>query len=82
MTESDISHFAAQAKMASIPAEVSGKSVDFDQLSASFVGGLVLRTFALIVSAHPYCARKFTCNIMQVLTRHLSMVKFSGKNQC
>ena len=50
--------------MASIPAEVSGKSVDFDQLSASFVGGLVLRTFALIVSAHPYCARKFTCHVM------------------
>ena len=23
-----------------------------------------LRTFALIVSAHPYCARKFTCHIM------------------
>ena len=42
MTESDINHFAAQAKMASIPEEVSGKSVDFDQLSASFVGGLVL----------------------------------------
>ena len=23
-----------------------------------------LRTFALIVSAHPYCARKFTCHAM------------------
>lgn len=23
-----------------------------------------LRTFALIVSAHPYCARKFTCHVM------------------
>ena len=23
-----------------------------------------LRTFALIVSAHPYCARKFTCYVM------------------
>ena len=24
----------------------------------------LLRTFALIVSAHPYCARKFTCHVM------------------
>ena len=24
----------------------------------------ILRTFALIVSAHPYCARKFTCHVM------------------
>ena len=24
---------------------------------------LHLRTFALIVSAHPYCARKFTCHV-------------------
>ena len=23
-----------------------------------------MRTFALIVSAHPYCARKFTCHVM------------------
>ena len=23
-----------------------------------------LRTFALIVSAHPYCAHKFTCQVM------------------
>ena len=42
MTESDINHFAARAKMASISEEVSGNCVDFDQLSASFVGGLVL----------------------------------------
>ena len=26
--------------------------------------GTILRTFALIVSAHPYCARKFTCHVM------------------
>ena len=25
---------------------------------------LPLRTFALIVSAHPYCARKFTCHVI------------------
>ena len=25
---------------------------------------LLLRTFALIVTAHPYCARKFTCHVM------------------
>ena len=24
----------------------------------------ILRTFALIVSAHPYCARKLTCHVM------------------
>ena len=29
-----------------------------------------LRTFKLIVSAHPYCARKFTCHVM--LERALS----------
>ena len=27
-------------------------------------GAETLRTFALIVSAHPYCARKFTCHVM------------------
>ena len=25
---------------------------------------LYLRTFALIVPAHPYCARKFTCHVI------------------
>ena len=25
---------------------------------------MTLRTFALIVSAHPYCARKSTCHVM------------------
>ena len=25
---------------------------------------LCLRTFALIVSAHPYCARKFACHVI------------------
>ena len=25
---------------------------------------VLLRTFALIFSAHPYCARKFTCPVM------------------
>ena len=25
---------------------------------------LILRKFALIVSAHPYCARKFTCRVI------------------
>ena len=28
-----------------------------------------LRTFALIVSAHPYCARKFTCHVMHERAR-------------
>ena len=31
-----------------------------------------LRTFALIVSAHPYCARKFTCHVMP---RHASSAR-------
>ena len=26
--------------------------------------GCILRTFALIVSAHPYCARKSTCHVI------------------
>ena len=25
---------------------------------------VILRTFALIVSVHPYCARKSTCHVM------------------
>ena len=32
----------------------------------------VLRTFALIVSAHPYCARKSTCHAMP---RHASSAR-------
>ena len=43
MTESDIHHFAAQAKMASISEEFSGDCFDFDRLSASSLGGLVLK---------------------------------------
>ena len=35
--------------------------IEFDHLSL-FYG--YLRTFVLIVSAHPYCARKFTCHVM------------------
>jgi len=41
--ESDIHHFAAQAKMASISREYSGECFDFDRLSASCLGGLVLK---------------------------------------
>ena len=39
VTESDIHHFAAKAKMASISGEFSGKCFDFDRLSASCLGG-------------------------------------------
>ena len=28
-----------------------------------------LRTFALIVSAHPYCARTFTCHVIHERAR-------------
>ena len=30
---------------------------------------MFLRTFALIVSAHPYCARKFTCHVIHERAR-------------
>ena len=30
----------------------------------SLIRWAILRTFALIVSAHPHCARKFTCHVM------------------
>ena len=33
-------------------------------LQAIFQSIICLRTFALIVSAHPYCARKFTCHVI------------------
>ena len=46
MTESDIHHFAAQAKMASISREFCGECFDFDHLSASYLGGLVLKARA------------------------------------
>ena len=29
----------------------------------------ILRTFALIVSAHPYCARKFACHVIHERAR-------------
>ena len=32
--------------------------------SGPITGKGVLRKFALIVSAHPYCARKFTCHVV------------------
>jgi len=41
VTASDIRHFTAQAKMASISREFSGECFDFDRLSASCLGGLV-----------------------------------------
>ena len=37
-----------------------------------FVNCRVLRTFALIVFAHPYCARKSTCHVMP---RHASSAR-------
>ena len=43
MTESDIHHFAAWAKMASISRQFSGECFDFDRLSASCLGGLLLK---------------------------------------
>ena len=43
MTESDIHHFEAQAKMASILEETSRECFDFDRLSAFCLRGLVLK---------------------------------------
>ena len=43
MTESEIHHFAAQAKMASISEEFSGECFDFVRLPARCLGGLVLK---------------------------------------
>ena len=43
MTENDIHHFTAQAKMTSISEEFSGERFDFDRLSASCPGGLLLK---------------------------------------
>ena len=43
VTDSDIHHFVAQAKMASISEEFSGDCFDFDCLSASILGQLVLK---------------------------------------
>ena len=36
---------------------------------ASLVGSVDIRTFALIVSVHPYCASKFTCHVMHERAR-------------
>ena len=43
MTEGDIHHFMAQAKMALISEEFFGECFDFDHLFASCLGGLVLK---------------------------------------
>ena len=43
MTGSDIHHFAAQSKMASISEKLPGDCFDFDRLSASGLGGSVLK---------------------------------------
>ena len=37
---------------------------DGDRQWRNLIGSFELRTFALIVSAHPYCERKFTCHVM------------------
>ena len=60
----------------------------FSQHSGSFMGNLpslysrnaVLRTFALIVTAHPYCARKFECHVMH-RARALSTKKNNDTGQ-
>ena len=43
MTGSGIHHFVAQSKMASISEEFPGDCFDFDRLSASSLGGPVLK---------------------------------------
>ena len=43
VTEGDIHHFLAQAKMASISEEFSGECFDYDCLSATCLGGLVFK---------------------------------------
>ena len=43
MTGSGIHHFTAQSKMASISEELPGDCFDFDRLSASSLGGSVLK---------------------------------------
>ena len=43
MTECDIHHFAVQSKMASITKEFSAECLDFDRLSESRLGGIVLK---------------------------------------
>ena len=43
MMECDIHHFAFQSKMASITEEFSGECFDFDRLSESRLGGIVLK---------------------------------------
>ena len=43
MTGSGIHHFAAQSKLASISEEFPGDCFDFDHLSASSLGGSVLK---------------------------------------
>ena len=52
MTESDIHHFAAQAKMVLISKEFSGECFDFDPLFASCLGGLVLKNVQKEVISH------------------------------
>ena len=38
-----------------------------------------IRTFALIVSAHPYCARKFTCHVMHRARSILNNSRADGR---
>ena len=38
--------------------------------------GVILRTFAVIVSAHPYFAHKFTCNVMHRCPLEKCTIKF------
>ena len=43
----------------------------YDSASVASVASVnqPLRTFALIVSAHPYCARKFACHVIHQRAR-------------
>ena len=55
-------------KFVKICAQTASRSwfllLELDELLMSLRTWVFLRTFAPIVSAHPYCARKFTCHVI------------------
>ena len=60
----------AEPKEAGVENSTSPSEINPGKLNHSHFSEVChLRTFALIVSAHPYCAHKFACHVMHERAR-------------
>ena len=65
-------HIHAKGKSLVTSHHTVSEAIEMVNQTLEYVKSCSLRTFALIVSAHPYCARKSTCHAMP---RHASSAR-------